>query len=99
FFEVLHIQDRRDLLAGLQRDQVADVFALAGGTDVWDLVHLEPEDAAGIGEAEQIVVRAGDDEALDEIFVARLHAGASLTAAALLAISRDGRAFEIPGVR
>ena len=34
-----------------------------------DLVHLEPEAAAVVGEDEDVVVRRADEEVLDEILV------------------------------
>ena len=71
------------------------MLALAGGADVGNLVDLEPVDAAGVGEAEDVSVGGGDDELLDEILVARLHARAAGAAAALLAIGGDGRALEV----
>jgi hypothetical protein len=39
-----------------------------------------------------------DDELRDEVFFARLHAGAAGAAAALLAVGGDGRALEVAGV-
>ena len=50
FFEIANGEHGAHGLAGLQVEQVADVLALAGGADVGNLVHLEPVDAAGVGE-------------------------------------------------
>ena len=43
-----------DFFAGLQVEQALHGLALAGGADVGNLVDLEPVDAAGVGEAEQV---------------------------------------------
>ena len=77
FFEIAHRQHGADRLARLQADQVADVLAFAGGADVGNLVHLQPVHASGVGEDENVSVRRGDEQMLDEILVARLHAGAA----------------------
>ncbi len=66
--------------------------------DVGDLVDLEPVDAAGVGEAEQVGVGGIDDELGDEVFVAGLHADAAGAAAALLAVGGEGGALEVAGV-
>jgi hypothetical protein len=87
-----------DGFAGLQADQIADVFAFAGGADVGNFVDLEPVDAALVGEDENVGVRRGDEEMLDEIFVARLHAGAARASAALHAVGGNGRALHVAGV-
>ena len=48
-----------------------------------DVVHLEPVELAAVGEAEQIGMRRGDEEMLDEIVFARVAAGDALAAAVL----------------
>src|ERR1700722_5661562 len=85
-------------LAGWQRYQVAYVFAFAGGADVGNFVDLEPVDAAGVGENKNVGVSGGDEEMLDEILVARLHAGAAGAAAALHAVSGNRSALEVAAV-
>ena len=94
-FKVAHGQDGANVFAGLQIEQALHALALACGADVGNLVDLEPVDAAGVGEAEQVGVRGVDDELRDEILFARLHADAAGAAAALLAIDGDGRALEV----
>ena len=96
--EVADGEDGDDFFAGLEVDERGHGLAFAGGADVGDLVDLEPVDAAGVGEAEQIGVGGVDDELGDEVFVAGLHAEAAGAAAALLAIDGDGRALEVAGV-
>ena len=98
FFEVADGEDGDDLLAGLEVDERGHGLALAGGADVGDLVDLEPVDAAGVGEAEQVGVGGVDDELRDEVLFAGLHADAAGAAAALLAVGGDGRALEVAGV-
>ena len=74
------------------------MLALAGGADVGNLVDFEPVDAAGAGEDQDVGVGRGDEELLDEILVARLHAGAARATAALHAIGRDRSALQVAGV-
>ena len=99
FLEIAHGEDGAHAFAGLQLEQRSHGFALAGGADVGDLVHLEPVDAAGVGEAQQVGVRGIDDELRDEIFFARLHADAARAATPLLAVGGDRRALEVAGMR
>ena len=98
FFEVADGEDGDDFFAGLEVDEGGHGLALAGGGDVGDLVDLEPVDAAGVGEAEQVGVGGIDDELGDEVFFAGLHAEAAGAAATLLAVGGDGRALEVAGV-
>ena len=98
FFEIAHGEHGAHGFAGLQTDQVADVLALAGGADVRNFVDLEPVDAARVGEDQNVGVSGGDEEMLDEILVARLHAGAARASAALLAVGGDRRALQVAGV-
>ena len=88
----------RTVSPGCKDDQVADVFALAGGADVGNFVDLQPVDAAGVGEDEDVGVGGGDEQMLDEILVAGLHAGAARAAAALHAVGGDRRALHVAGV-
>jgi hypothetical protein len=98
FFEIAHGEHRAHGFAGLQSDQVSDVLAAAGCADIGNFVDLEPVDAAFVGEDENVRVRGRDEEMLDEIFFARLHAGASAATAALHAVGGDGRALHVAGV-
>ena len=95
FFKIANGQDGAHIFAGLQVEQALHGLALACGAHVGNLVDLEPVDAAGVGEAEQVGVRGVDDELRDEIFFARLHARAAGAAATLLAIDGDGRALQV----
>ena len=98
FFKIAHREHGLHRFARLQADQVADVLALAGGADVGNFVHLQPVDASRVGEDQNVGVRRGDEEMLDEIFVARLHAGAARASAALHAVGGDRRALHVAAV-
>ena len=61
-------------------------------------MHLEPEAAAVVGEAQDVVVRRADEEALDEILVLQPLPAQPASAAALLAVRRDRGALDVAGV-
>ena len=92
-FEIAHGEHRLYRFTGLQADQVADVLAFPGGADVGDLIDLQPVNAALVGEDENVGVRGGDEEVLDEILVTRLHAGTARASAALHAEVEMGVRF------
>jgi hypothetical protein len=98
FGQVADGEDGNDFFAGLQRDERGHGLALACGADVGNLIHLEPVDAAGVGEAEEISVRRVDDELGDEVLFAGLHAETTGASATLLTVDGDGRALEIAGI-
>ena len=86
--ELLHGEQRRDLLVGLELHEVDDRLALAAGADVGDLVDLQPVDAAAVREDQDVGVRRRDEEVADEVLLARAHADAPLAAAPLRAVRR-----------
>ena len=96
--ELVHRQKRLDGLIRLQADQVRNVFPFADSGGIGNFVNLEPVDAAFVGEDQQVIVRRGDEEILDEILRARAHADAALAAARLPAIGVDRGAFQIAAV-
>ncbi len=98
FFKIFHGEHGAHALAGLQADQAAHVFALAGCAHVGDFVNLEPVHAAVVGKDQNVGVGGGDEEMLDEILVAGLHAHAALSAAALAAVGGDGGALHVTAV-
>ena len=98
FFKIADCQHRLDGLARLQGDKIADVLAFAGGADVRNFVNLKPVHAALVGEDHDVGVRGGQEEMLNEILVARLHAGATSAPAALHAVGRDGRPLHVTRV-
>ena len=75
------------------------MLALAGGGGVGNFVDLQPVDAAARGEDQQVAVRGGHDQVLDEILGARAHADAALAAARLAAVGIDGGALQIAAAR
>src|SRR6185369_5523987 len=91
-------QHGADGFARLQANQVADVLAFAGGADVGNFIDLQPVNPAGVGEDENVGVRGGDEQMLDEIFVAGAHAGAPGASAALHAVGGDRRTLQVAGV-
>src|SRR5205085_3341374 len=98
FFQVTNRKHRADRLSGLQRNQVPDMLALAGSPDIGDLVHLEPVHAPRVSEDQNVSMRGGDEQMLDEVLVARLHAGAARAPAPLIAVGGDRRPLQIPRV-
>ena len=81
---VADVEDLRDLLVGLQREQVRDVLALGVAAGLWHLVGLGAVDAALVREEQQPVVGRGDEEVLDDVVGAQLRALDALAAAVLL---------------
>ena len=58
-----------DALAFLQRQQVHDRLAARAAAGLRQLVDLQPVDLAAAGEAQQRVVRVGDEQLVDEVLV------------------------------
>ena len=59
----------------LEREHVDDRLAARGAAAGRHLVHLEPVELAAVGEAQQVVVRVRDEQALDEVVFLRRVAG------------------------
>src|SRR2546428_14068416 len=74
------------------------MLAFAGCAYIGNFVDFEPVDAARVGEDENVGVSRGNEKMLDEVLVARLHAGAPGAAAALHAVGGNRRALEIAAV-
>src|SRR6202166_607713 len=74
------------------------MLAFAGGAHVGNFIDLQPIHSAGVGEDKNVGVRRGDEQMLDKILVARLHSGAALASAALLAVGGDRRALQVSAV-
>src|ERR1039458_5375831 len=98
FFQVAHGEHGTHGFSRLQSHQVAHVLSLAGGGDVGNLIHLQPVDAPGVGEDQDVGVSRGDEQMLDEILVARLHARAPGAPAPLHAAGRDRSALHVAGM-
>jgi len=73
----------RTVSPGCRPTRLPTCLPLPGGGDVGNLIHLQPVHAPGVGEDQNVGVSRGDEQMLDEILVARLHAGAPSAAAAL----------------
>ena len=61
FFQIAHCDHGADGFSGLQADEIADVFALAGGAHIGSLVHLEPVHASGVGEDQNVGMGRGNE--------------------------------------
>src|SRR5271169_4499614 len=96
--QVAHGQQRPHVFAWLQGHQAGDGFAFARRADLGNLIHLERVHPPGVGEDQHVVVGGGDEQALDEILLARAHAFASGASTPLLAIRRDWRPLKVAGV-
>ncbi len=81
--------------SGFERQHVGDRPAGAGAARLRDVVNLEPVQLAAVGEAEQIGVRRGDEEVLDEIVFAGVAAGDALAAAMLAAIGVQRQPLDV----
>ena len=61
-------------------------------------MHLEPEELAGVGEEQQVVVGAGDEEVLDPVVLLEVGAVEAAPAAALLLVGGDRDPLDVAGV-
>ena len=68
---------------------------LAARPALGNLVHLEPVDLARVGEEQEIGVRRGDEQVLDDVLFLGLHPGHALAAAPLAAVGLDVRALDV----
>src|SRR5882724_3778373 len=97
--EITHRHARRDHLALAQREEVHHRFALGLAPALGDLVHLQPVDLAAVREEEEIRVRGGDEEILDDVLFLGLHARDALAAATLAAVRLDVRTLDVARAR
>ena len=81
--------------SGLSDSTLAIARPGAGAAHLRDVVDLEPVELAAVGEAQQIGVRRGDEEVLDEIVFARRAAGDALAAAMLGAIGVQRQPLDV----
>ncbi len=95
----LHRQHGGDLLALLQREQVDDRLAAPGARALRHLVDLQPVHPAAAGEAQDVVVRVGDEQALDEIVFLGRGGLLAAAAAALRAVVGQRLRLDVAGVR
>ena len=85
------VDDRFDVLVGLQRDEVDERGAARGAVLHRDLVRPQPVHAAAVREEQQVRVRGRREQVLDVVLVAEVAAAHALAAAALRAelVDRD----------
>ena len=74
------------------------MLAFACGADVRNFIDFKPVHTAGVGKDEYVSMGRGDEQMLDKILVARLHAGTALAAAALHTVCRNRRPFHVSTV-
>ena len=80
---VARVDDRLDVLAGLQLQQVRHRRAAGGALLLRDLVRLEAVDAPEVREEQQVGVGGGGEDVADVVLVAQLGPGHAAAAAAL----------------
>ena len=95
----MHGDAGRDLLARLEGKDVDQIRALGGASGLGDLIALAAVDLAEVREEEDVVMRGGSKDALNEILLLRRHAGHAAAAALLAAVGRGRHAFAVARVR
>ena len=98
FFQIARRHQRGEVLVLLEFHQAGDGLAARGRGGLGNFVHLEPVDAALGAEQQNVAVRRGDEEMLDEVLFARLRADAAFAAARLVAIDVHRRALDVAGM-
>ena len=81
--EVAGVDDRLDVLAGLQRQQVDDRHALGGALALGDVHRPQAVDPTTVAEEQQERVSRGEDDVVDDVVGLQLGAADTATAAAL----------------
>src|SRR2546430_2210103 len=97
--EVADGHARGHRLALAEREEVDHGLALGLPAALRDFVDLQPVHLAQSGEEEEVRVRRGDEEVLDDVFLFRLHARHALAPATLAAVGLDVRALDVPRAR
>ena len=92
-------QDGVDLLALLEREEIDDRLAAALPPALRRFVHLEPVHAAAVGEAQDVVVRVGDEQVVDEIVFLDLRRLLAAAAAPLRAVVGERLRLDVAGMR
>ena len=96
--ELPHRHQRRDLLGRLDGDAVDHRLAPRRAARLRDLVDLEPVELAGVGEEEQVVVGAGDEEVLDPVVLLQVGPVEPPAAAPLLLVGAHRDPLDVAGV-
>src|SRR6185437_378407 len=97
--EALHRQNRVDLLAFLERQEIHHRPPARAAAGERELVDLQPVDLPAVGEAKHRVVSVRDEELLDEILVLDRGRRAAPPSPPLRLVLRDGLRFRIARVR
>ncbi len=90
--------DGGQVLVFLEFHQAGNRLAARGRRSFGNFVHLQPVDAPLRAEQQDVTVRRGDEQILDEVFLARLRADAALAAARLVAVHVHRRALDVARV-
>src|SRR6267378_663222 len=96
--EIARRDERGELLVFLEFNETRNGFAAGGRRRFRQFIDLQPVDAALRGEQQDVAVRRGDEQILDEIFFLRLRADAALAAARLVAVRVRGRPLDVARV-
>ena len=96
--EVLDGEQGLDLLAFAELEEVDDRAALGRARHLGDLPHLDAEHAAGVGEAQEVVVRSADHDLLDVVVVVLVGALDAHAAAALRAVGVERQPLDVSGM-
>ncbi len=95
FLETAHRQEGADLFAFGKFDHVDDRFALGEFAADRDLVDFDPVGFALGREEENVVVRRGDEQMLDEVFFLDIDALHAAAAAILFAVGGGREALDV----
>src|SRR6185437_10189483 len=96
--EIADGDHRGELFALLEANNAIDRFPARGRGGFGNFVDLQPIDAPLRGEEQDVAVRGGNEEVLDEIVFAGSRADAPLAAAGLMAVGFDRRALDVARV-
>ena len=90
--------DRRDPFAVCHPHQIGNGFSFSCGTDVRNLVYLQPVDPSPIRENQDVGVGGRDEQLGEEILLACPHSDTAFAAAPLVSILGDRRPFHVPRI-
>ena len=96
--EIARRNDGGEFFIFLKAHEIVDGFSARGRRGFGNFVNLQPVNAALGREEQNVAVRGGHEEMLDEIVVARLRADAALAAARLVTIGFHRSALDVAGM-
>ena len=94
-FQIARRDDGGQMLVFLEFHQAGNGLAARGRRRFGKFVHLQPVDAPLRAEQQNVTVRRGDEQILDEVLFARLRADAALAAARLVPVHVHRRALDV----